>query len=97
MKKKKVNNETQNDPNVADSCYNTFEDKNIENLITNLDEMPLVLNVSEVAKILRLSKANTYELCHSKGFPCIRAGERRILIPREALRKYLENPLSFAS
>lgn len=48
----------------------------------NLNELPLTLRVEEVAKILRISKGNAYELTRRPDFPCVRVG-RRICIPRD--------------
>jgi excisionase family DNA binding protein len=53
----------------------------------NIGDYPLTLRVEDVQKILRLSKASTYELTKQKGFPSIRVG-RRILIPRDAFFKW---------
>ncbi|MBV7509490.1 helix-turn-helix domain-containing protein [Bacillus sp. sid0103] len=51
------------------------------------ENYPLTLRVEDLQKILRLSKASTYELIKQKGFPSLRVG-RRILIPRDAFFKW---------
>lgn len=51
--------------------------------IKNISEFPLVLRVEDVAKIMDISRVSAYNLVHSEGFPCKKAG-RRITIPREA-------------
>ncbi|WP_342042833.1 helix-turn-helix domain-containing protein [Bacillus sp. OTU2372] len=53
----------------------------------NPKDYPLTLRVEDLQKILRLSKASTYDLTKQKGFPSIRVG-RRILIPRDAFFKW---------
>jgi excisionase family DNA binding protein len=53
----------------------------------NPKDYPLTLHVEDLQKILRLSKASTYDLTKQKGFPAIRVG-RRILIPRDAFFKW---------
>jgi excisionase family DNA binding protein len=53
----------------------------------NAGDYPLTLRVEDLQKILRLSKASTYELIKQKGFPSFRVG-RRILIPRDAFFKW---------
>lgn len=63
----------------------------IENAIKSLDELPLSLSVSDVAKVLGISKHNAYILCRSKGFPSVRVG-RRIIVPKPAFQKWIENP-----
>lgn len=57
----------------------------------NLDEFPMSLDVSDISKILRLSKFKTYELCHRADFPSIIMG-RRIFVPKPAFVKWLEDP-----
>ena len=54
------------------------------------DNSPTVLTVCEVAKILRLGKISVYQAIEKGEIPCIRIG-RRILIPRHALERLLEN------
>lgn len=46
------------------------------------DELPLMLSVSEVAAVLGISRAGTYELVKSDGFPSLKIGSR-IVIPKE--------------
>lgn len=57
-------------------------------IITQKNKM--VLNVDELAKTLGISKPTAYELTRRDGFPAIRVSERRIIIPVEALCKWLE-------
>lgn len=51
---------------------------------------PTVFTVCEVAKILRLGRISVYQAIEKGEIPCIRIG-RRILIPRHALERLLEN------
>jgi excisionase family DNA binding protein len=57
----------------------------------NVDELPLTLTVKDIAKVLGIGKPNVYELCHSKNFPSVIIG-RRIIVPKPAFIKWLENP-----
>ena len=50
----------------------------------------LTLSVEELAKELGISKPIAYELIKREGFPSIRVSERRIIIPVEPLRRWLE-------
>ena len=43
----------------------------------NFDELPLTLNVVQVAAVLGISRAGAYELVHSEGFPALKIGSRR--------------------
>ena len=49
----------------------------------------LTLSVEEMANELGISRPVAYELIKRKGFPAIRISERRIIIPVEALRDWL--------
>jgi excisionase family DNA binding protein len=57
-----------------------------------MDEQP-VLTISEAARLLRLSRAFTYELVASGELPSVRFG-RRIMIPRAAIERILDNSLA---
>ncbi len=52
---------------------------------------PITLSVIEMAKLLKISKNSAYKLCHQNGFPAIRINNKRILVIREQLEKWLEN------
>jgi excisionase family DNA binding protein len=56
--------------------------------VTDIKELPVVLTVEQVQKILGLSRPKTYELVHTKGFPRVQIG-RSIRVPREALLQWL--------
>lgn len=63
------------------------------NEVTTMDEHPQepkLLTVTETAKLLRLSRAYTYELAARGDIPTIRLG-RRIIIPRKALEHWLDD------
>lgn len=53
-----------------------------------LDDLPLVLTVDEVAKLLRFSRSKTYDAIRHGEIPHVRLG-REIRIPRHALLKLL--------
>lgn len=54
-------------------------EKNLENRITSIDEMPLFLNVLAVAEILEIGRNSAYCLFRSVGFPSLRiAGQLRV-------------------
>lgn len=64
----------------------------MEKTYCNVDELPLSLTVDDVGMIMGLSKNKAYELCHSRGFPCVNVG-RRMIIPKLAFIKWLESPM----
>lgn len=49
----------------------------------------LTVSVSEMAKLLGISRPLAYELTKKQGFPAIRITERRIIIPVEKLNEWL--------
>ena len=51
----------------------------------------LTMTVEEMAHELGISKPIAYELTRRKGFPAIRVSERRIIIPRDRLREWLND------
>ena len=60
----------------------------------NLSES-FVLTVSEAARLLRLSKTTTYDQIRQGSIPSIRMG-KRILVPRAALMRMLEETMGKA-
>ena len=54
------------------------------------DELPLVMNVKDVAGYLHISTTCAYTLMNAESFPALKIGNR-ILIPRERFLEWLEN------
>ncbi len=54
----------------------------------SFDELPLMLNVVQVAAVLGISRAGAYELVHSEGFPALKIGSR-IVVPKDKLREWI--------
>ena len=46
------------------------------------DDLPLMLSVPDVAKVLGISRAGAYELARSREFPSMKVGSR-IIVPRD--------------
>lgn len=78
-----------------EKCYNNVYNLDIDKPIKTC-ELPLTLTVDDIAKALGISKQNAYILCHRKSFPCVQVG-KRLVIPRAAFVKWLENPFIFES
>lgn len=51
----------------------------------------LALTVSETAQALGVSTKFVYQLVKQNNIPALRVGERRLLIPRDGLQKWLTN------
>ena len=56
---------------------------------TSFDQLPLVLCADEVAAVLGISRANTYTLMRSAGFPTIRIG-KRMIVPKDKLIAWID-------
>lgn len=59
------------------------------NTYRNYNDLPLMLSVPEVAKVLGISRAGAYELVRSDSFPKIRIGNR-IVVPRDKFIKWID-------
>ena len=59
-----------------------------ESMYKSYDELPLLLNVETVAKVLGVSDSSVYELIQEDDFPSLRIG-KRIVIPKDELRKWI--------
>ena len=52
------------------------------------DELPLMLNMIQLANLLGISDASAYELIQEEGFPALRIG-KRIVVPKEELQNWI--------
>lgn len=59
-----------------------------KSMITNTDDLPLVLTVSEVSKILGIGRNTAYDLIRCGAIKSFRAG-RQIRVPKSALLEFL--------
>ena len=53
------------------------------------DDLPLMLSVPDVAKVMGISRAGAYELAHSREFPSMKIGSR-IIIPKKKFLLWIE-------
>lgn len=58
----------------------------------NYDELPLMLSVSQVAKVLGISRTSSYDLVKEKDFPSITIGSR-IVVPKDELFLWIKNQI----
>ena len=56
---------------------------------TSLEQLPLMLDVSDVQSVMHISRAGSYQLLHSEHFPSIKVG-KRILVPRDKFLAWLD-------
>lgn len=59
------------------------------NTYQNYSDLPLMLSVPEVAKVLGISRAGAYELVRADSFPKIRIGNR-IVVPRDKFIAWID-------
>lgn len=59
------------------------------NEIDGEDGVMNLLTATEVAEILRVSKARVYELARQRVIPVLTLGERQIRFDRDALREWI--------
>ena len=57
----------------------------------DFEELPAIMTVKDVQKLLGIHSNNVYELVRRPGFPAVRVSERRIIIPRDRFLKWLDN------
>lgn len=58
--------------------------------IKSYEDLPVTLNVEDVAAVLGISCKVAYILVKRRGFPAIRVGERRIVVPRDKFLQWIE-------
>lgn len=56
------------------------------------DELPLMLSVNQVAKVLGISRTSAYDLVKEKNFPSLTIGSR-IIVPKEELILWIKNQI----
>ena len=62
---------------------------NFLNKYQNYSDLPLMLSVPEVGKVLGISRAGAYELVRADSFPKIRIGNR-IVVPRDKFIAWID-------
>ena len=57
---------------------------------TDESQLPAVLQAKDVRQFLGLSRAATYNLMRSEGFPLLKLGKRRMVVPKAAFLKWID-------
>ena len=55
----------------------------------SLEELPLMMNIADVATVLGIYRAGAYKLAHDSSFPAFQIG-RRVIVPRENFNNWLD-------
>lgn len=59
----------------------------------SFEELPVILTVPQVAKVLSISRARAYELAHSRNFPAMLIGSR-IVVPKDRLIAWVDQKVT---
>lgn len=54
------------------------------------EDLPLVLDVADIRRIMGISRVSAYKLVHTPGFPAFRSG-RLIKVSKKAFFDWIEN------
>ena len=57
--------------------------------VKSYDELPVTLKVEDVARILGVGRNTAYNIIRQKGFPAVRVGEKRVVVPRDRFLQWL--------
>jgi excisionase family DNA binding protein len=55
-----------------------------------IENMPTLLTVSEMAQVLRIGRNSAYELVYQKNFPILKLGQKNIRIPKGELLQWIK-------
>ncbi len=63
----------------------------------SLDELPAVLSIKDISKVLQISEPKAREIVYSDGFPILnrKLTGRRLLIPKQGFINWLEGQYQF--
>ncbi len=59
--------------------------------MNSFNDLPLVLKVEQIAEILQVGRNTAYNLTRQAGFPAVRVGEKRVVIPRDRFLQWLND------
>lgn len=61
--------------------------------VSSFNDLPLVLNATQLANVLSISRANAYNLLHREDFPTLQIG-KRMLVSRDRLARWMDEQIS---
>lgn len=59
----------------------------------SIGDLPAMLNITQVASALNISRTSAYELAHCKNFPAMLIGSR-IIVPKDRLVDWINDKLA---
>ena len=57
------------------------------------EDLPATLSATDISRYLGISKANSYQLLNSKGFPTLKIGKRK-LVPKDKFLIWINSNLN---
>ena len=57
--------------------------------VNSFNDLPLVLNATQLARVLNISRANAYKLLHREDFPTLHIGHR-VFVTKDKLAQWLD-------
>ena len=64
----------------------------MDNVYTSFDQLPVLINAEELAKLLGVSRTHAYTLMHAKNFPTIFIG-KRMMVQKESMLEWLNKQI----
>lgn len=58
-------------------------------MTVNNESLPAILNASQLAAALGISRAGAYQLLHRRDFPTLQIG-KRLMVPRDKLMAWID-------
>lgn len=55
------------------------------------NDMPMLLKVTEMAKVLRIGRNAAYEIIYQKNFPILKLGPKKIRVPKQELFDWIKS------
>ena len=71
---------------------NTKGGGTMKEIYKSFDELPMMISVSQVSKVLGISRTRSYELVNEKGFPKIKIGTR-IVVPKDEFELWIQKQI----
>lgn len=59
----------------------------------SIEDLPMMLTITQVASALNISRTSAYELAHCKNFPAMLIGSR-IIVPKDRLVTWINGKLA---
>lgn len=75
---------------AANFAINNLEECIVTKAYQSFDQLPLMLNASDISSVLGISKAFAYNLFQLNSFPAISVG-KRLMVKKDSFLLWLEN------